>query len=334
MKRKIFLAVLVVTVCVNCSGCYLFTPSARIPKPTHFTYLHNVKTDGRLLPLELNPKNIYGMGLTYAAHLRETGQEFDGDKPPPVFKKALTALNLHGDPVSIPSKKALIESAELMEAGLGEKLEGELENLNPLLDYEGELGFVLLEEVDWRLIDDPAYSPKIGYFIANDLSARTIALLGEGMDNQYEYWGASKSFPGFLPVGKYMWVPDAQRPESVPDVEITTAVNGEIRQKQSTSDMMYTPRQMLLYITQEYPESLPGKGDMVLTGTPGGVALQVPAWKAWLADILNLDRFSKLTFSIMSAKNNKKFLKPGDTVEVSAGILGNVKTQITRNIPN
>jgi len=188
----------------------------------------------------------------------------------------------------------------------------------------------LLEDVDWQRIEDPDYAPPLGYFIANDISARTIAILGEGKNNRYEYWGASKSFEGFLPVGTQMWIPDSHEPDSILSTVITTKVNGKIRQKQSTTDMIYTPRQMLLFISEKYPDNLPRKGDAVLTGTPGGVAMQVPVWKGWLADTLGLDRFVKLASSIGFAKKSKKFLKPGDVIEVSGGILGEVKTEIVR----
>ena len=94
-------------------------------------------------------------------------------------------------------------------------------------------------------------------------------------------------------------------------------------------DMVYTPREMLRFIYERFTDELPQKGDIVLTGTPGGVAFQVPVWKSWLSDILNLDRFVKLVASFGSGKSNKKFLKPGDIVEVSGGVLGAVTVIIT-----
>ena len=68
-----------------------------------------------------------------------------------------------------------------------------------------------------------------------------------------------------------------------------------------------------------------------MTGTPGGVALQIPEWKVWLANILDLDRFTRLLFSILSGRSDRKFLKPGDVIEVSGEILGNLKTRIVLN---
>ena len=133
MKKRIFFAILIVTICINCSGCYLFTPFARIPKPAGFNHLWTEETEGQLFPLKLDPKNIYGMGLTYTSHLKETGSEFNPDKPPPVFRKSLLSLNQSGKPVNMPTKEDLINCAEGIETGLGEKVDKKFEKLSPLL---------------------------------------------------------------------------------------------------------------------------------------------------------------------------------------------------------
>jgi len=328
--RRPLLFLLVIALSFTLSGCYWFTPLARIPRPAEFQYLWESSADGEFMQLELNPARIYGMGLTYASHLRETGSEFDPDKPPPVFKKSLSSLNRTSGPIKVPTREDLITCADQIEPGLGKVIDKRFKRLLPLLDYEGELAFILLEDVDWQRIEDSGYIPRLGYFLANDISARAIAVLGEGKANRYEYWGASKSFPGFLPIGQRIWAPHEHVQDSILSTTITTRVNGKIRQRQSTDDIMYTPREMLMYIEQAYPDDLPRKGDVVLTGTPGGVAMQVPAWKAWLANVLDLDRFTKLLFAILSGGRDRRFLKPGDEVVVSADILDSVKTKITQ----
>ena len=330
MRQSTLFISLLILISLICSGCYLFTPLSRLPLPANFYCLGTQENEGGLLPLTLQPKHIYGVGLTYATHLKETGSEFDPDKPPPIFKKEIVSLNRSGAPVNVPTRQDLIACAEHIEPGLGMKIDKKFKQLPPLLDYEGELAFILLEDVDWQKIDDPDYTLKLGYFLANDISVRTIAVLGEGKTNRYDYWGASKSFPGFLPVGTKMWVPNIRRPNSILCTVIKTEVNGKVRQSQSTCDMMYTPREMLLFISKKYHDAFPQKGDIVLTGTPGGVAMQVPAWKVWLADILNMDRFARLRSSIVSSKKNKRFLKSGEVVKVSGGILGEIETQIVQ----
>ncbi len=61
-----------------------------------------------------------------------------------------------------------------------------------------------------------------------------------------------------------------------------------------------------------------------MTGTPPGVAFQVPYWKRKLADILHLSRFTKLETVMASQRNNPAFLKKGDVVSHTAGPLGSV----------
>jgi 2-keto-4-pentenoate hydratase/2-oxohepta-3-ene-1,7-dioic acid hydratase in catechol pathway len=309
-------------------GCSPISQVSHLPKPADFVRVGVQKSEGRLVPLELHPESIFGMGLTYADHIKETGSHFDPRKAPPVFRKKMVSFNPCARPVRVPSRRDLINCADSVEPGLGKRLEKDFKQLPPLLDYEGELGFVLLEDVDWNKVRDPGYAPAIGYFIANDLSARIVAVLGEGMTNRYDYWEASKSFEGFLPVGSTMWIPEVHAANAIFSTVIMTKVNGEVRQEDWTTNMIYTPRQMLVFIADTYPDDLPRKGDIVLTGTPSGVGMRVPAWKAWLSDVLRLDRFTKLGFLIRSAGKQNRFLKPGDVVVVSGGILGEVKTEI------
>jgi 2-keto-4-pentenoate hydratase/2-oxohepta-3-ene-1,7-dioic acid hydratase in catechol pathway len=310
-----------------CAGCAQLWS---IPRPADFDCLELDERHGWLVPLELQPGRIYGLGLTYASHARETGSSLDPAPPPPVFRKGIGSLNLLGSPVRVPSRGEIIAALEEVEPGLGGRVDAKFEYLPPLLDYEVELAFVLLEDVECEMLDDPGYRPGVGYFLANDISARAVAILGEGRPNRIDFWGASKSFPGFLPIGTHVWIPHSGNPDSCPCVELTTAVNGELRQSASTRELMYTPRRMLKLICDRYSGDPPRKGDVVLTGTPGGVALQVSPWKARAADFLGLDRFTKLSSTIRSAGRDRRFLKPGDDVVVSGGILGEVRTAIVR----
>ena len=99
-------------------------------------------------------------------------------------------------------------------------------SLPALLDYEVELGFVLLEDIPWENLKDEQYIPKIGFFIGNDLSARSLAVLGEGKANRYDYWGVSKGFLGFTPISEKVWIPNEFKANSLPCIMIETFVNG------------------------------------------------------------------------------------------------------------
>lgn len=284
---------------------------------------------GRLLPLELRPARVYGVALSYAGHARETGSLFRPPEGPAVFRKSPASVNA-GGPARMPSRADLLAALERLEPGLGHRADRAFPRLAPLLDYEAELAFVLLDDVDWARIDEPAYAPRLGFFVANDLSARAVAVLGEGRPDRYDYWGVSKSFPGFLPVGRSMWVPAEPSLDAVPCVTLTAVVNGETRQRETTGRILYTPRAMLKAAAAAFPRNPPGRGDAVLTGTPGGVALRVPAWKTALANLLRLDRFRRLASVLGTAERSGLFLSPGDDVTVSAGPLGSVTTRIVR----
>jgi 2-keto-4-pentenoate hydratase/2-oxohepta-3-ene-1,7-dioic acid hydratase in catechol pathway len=325
-KKRVILATPIILVAAIATYL-LIPPDYQQLRPAGFDLITENDSNGQLIPLELAPANIFGLGLTYSSHIKETASPYNPKSPPVIFRKEVRALQ-DAATVKIPSNKDVLTAIDTVEPGLGQKIEKKFDRLPLLLDYEVELAFVLLEEVDWPRMNDPEYAPKLGYFIANDLSARSIAVLGEGQTNRYDYWGASKSFPGFLPVGKVMYVPDHQHANSVFATTLTTKVNGQLRQQQSTTDMIYTPKQMLHFIAKKYPNNRPQKGDIVLTGTPGGVAIQIPAWKAKLGRLLQLNRFIKLASILRSNTDNPDFLSPGDQITISGGILGQIQTQL------
>ncbi|MEM1414599.1 MAG: fumarylacetoacetate hydrolase family protein, partial [Myxococcota bacterium] len=280
--------------------------------------------EGRLVPLEA-PLRTFGIGLSYAAHIEETAASFDPAAIPPVFAKD-TAASRDGAVTAFPSPEVLIAEAEAFEPGLGAQLEALGGELDPLLDYEVELGIVLLEDVDPADLERPAYAPPLGFFVANDLSARALAILGEGRPDRIAYWGVSKSLAGLLPVGDRAFVPDEAHPAGVPCVTLETRVNGELRQRQSTRDLVYTPKDMLRFVHARFPDVPLARGTVVLTGTPGGVAIATPRWKARLAQLLGMDRFAKLGIKL---RDRERFLAPGDLVGVRAEGLGAVSVTIT-----
>ncbi|MBL8018139.1 MAG: fumarylacetoacetate hydrolase family protein, partial [Leptospirales bacterium] len=270
------------------------------------------------------PGHIYGIGLSYARHIEETAHEFDNAKPA-VFRKAAHTL-IRGDGTAPYPAKELFNQAEQFEPGLGQKLSKEFPDLVPLLDYEVELGFLLLRDIHSEDLQRSDFVPEVGYFIANDLSSRSLAVMGEGQTNRYEYWGMSKSFPGFLPVTTQIWIPSKHEADAIPCINLETRVNGAIRQSERTSDMIFSPLTMLRAIHATYPEDSLKRGDRIIMGTPGGIALETPRWKARLAQLLRFDRFTRLKFILKSRQD--RFLKPGDQVSVSGEWLGSITTEI------
>ncbi len=310
---------LVVLIALLALGYYLFRPLAHKPVPARL-HCYDI-AQGSYVSLEAPPE-AFGVGLSYAAHIEETASSFDPHAAPPIFRKDPKALVRTDATVAMPTPKQIAQAANALESGLGDALLQERPEVSALLDYEVEMAFVLLQDLSPDALADPAFAPELGFFIANDVSARTLAILGEGRPNRLDYWGVSKSFPGFMPVADRAWVPNETRPNGVPCVVIETTVNGEVRQQQSTDDLIYTPVQMLRFIHAKYPESGLKKGTFVLTGTPGGVALNTPRWLVRLGNLIGLSRFKKLAAKLDG--DTSRFLKPGDRVVTRGTGLGKV----------
>ncbi|MCD7782075.1 MAG: fumarylacetoacetate hydrolase family protein [Methanosphaera sp.] len=121
------------------------------------------------------------------------------------------------------------------------------------LDYEGELGIVIIDEINRNTpIDDF----NIAYTIVNDVTARDL----QEKDGQ---WTRAKSFDTFCPIG-----PVVTTDINPLDQVITTSVNGEVRQDSNTSKMIFTPKKLVRYISNIMKLN---PGDVIATGTPPGV---------------------------------------------------------------
>jgi 2-keto-4-pentenoate hydratase/2-oxohepta-3-ene-1,7-dioic acid hydratase in catechol pathway len=326
MKRILLGVAAALLLSLAALGYFLLRPLSPAPVPAEFQCYD--LGQGAYVPLDA-PSQAFGIGLSYAGHIEETASSFDPDAAPPVFVKSRTSLVRSGDKVPFPTPQVLIEGADSLEIGLGKTLRGDFPDLAPLLDYEVEMGLVLLEDIDPSRLDDPSFAPRLGFFIANDLSARSLGILGEGRANRHAYWGLSKSFPGFMPVGDKAWVPENPTPNGIPCVEIESLVNGEVRQHQSTADLIYTPAQMLRFIHGKFPEAPLLKGTIVLTGTPGGVAMRTPRWLVRASNLVGLSRFRKLATKLDG--DTSRFLQVGDEVTVRGQGLGKVSVTIAAN---
>jgi len=307
----------------------LFQPFMSLPVPGDFECLSAQAGHGERKSWEFRPRHIFGMGLTYAGHIRESAGIYKTGMRPPVFLKSASALNTENT-VKLPSREDLLNQWRTVDAGFAEQVQSKVTDLPALMDYEVELGLVLLDDISRAQLRDPAFAPNIGFFIANDITARTIVVANETDATLNQYLGLSKSFPGFLPVNPEIWVPYVATPQSLLCTELTTRVNGEVRQRQKTSDLIYTPKEMLQFITEAYPDMELLKGDLVLTGTPAGIALQVPAWKQRLSQVVNLDRETKLAIVLGNNLENDRFLKAGDRVTVGATGFSEKTVQVIR----
>jgi len=209
---------------------------ARIAAAAHAGELTRVDADGARIGAPIaRPSAIICVGMNYAAHAAESGAE-----PPKnvvIFHKTPNTIAGPNDDVAIPrgSQKT---------------------------DWEVELGVVIKSRASY--IDGPAdaLSYVAGYVLANDLSEREWQLEISGGQ-----WGKGKSAPGFSPIGPWLVTPDEV---DLSDLRLRSWVNGEPRQDSTTGDMIFDVPYIVWHLSQFMVLE---PGDLILTGTPAGVAL-------------------------------------------------------------
>jgi 2-keto-4-pentenoate hydratase/2-oxohepta-3-ene-1,7-dioic acid hydratase in catechol pathway len=181
------------------------------------------------------PSAVICIGMNYAAHAAESGSA--PPEVPIVFMKTPNTVVGPFDPVTIPpgSEKT---------------------------DWEVELGVVVGRRA-YRL-DSPEQSMDhvAGFVVGNDLSERSWQLEVSGGQ-----WSKGKAAPGFCPVGPWLVTPDEVDHHAL---RLRSWVNGEARQDSTTADMVFDVERLVWDLSQ-YLALEPG--DLVLTGTPQGVAL-------------------------------------------------------------
>jgi acylpyruvate hydrolase len=120
------------------------------------------------------------------------------------------------------------------------------------LDYEGELAIVM-----------GAGGEIAGYAVADDVSARDL-------QRREPQWTRAKGADTFCPWGP--WVTTADEVPHPEDLSLRTWVNGELRQDSRTSDLIFSCRQLVDFITETCTLA---PGDLILTGTPSGVGMSM-----------------------------------------------------------
>ena len=147
-----------------------------------------------------------------------------------------------------------------------ERLSGPLDDIvvhdcaQPMLDYEGELAFVVGKDAK-DVSEEDALDYILGYMVANDVSARNLVT----MEVAFNQMGHSKSFDSFGPIGPS--VASAKLIDPL-KLHLITRVNGEVRQDTATTDMVWKVEQLMAWLTKNRTIK---KGTVVMTGTPSGV---------------------------------------------------------------
>ena len=182
------------------------------------------------------PPSIICIGMNYAAHAAESGSA-----PPEhlvvFFKKPNTAVG-RADPILVPRG-------------------------SDRLDWEVELAVVIGAEGRYLDTDDDALAIVAGYALVNDLSERTFQV-----DISGGQWSKGKCATDFSPFGPWIATPDeVGDPQSL---RLRSWVNDEPRQDSSTADMVFPVARIVRELSAVMVLE---PGDVILTGTPEGVAL-------------------------------------------------------------
>ncbi|BEV02530.1 fumarylacetoacetate hydrolase family protein [Novosphingobium olei] len=219
----------------------------------------------RLLPVVPNPGKILCIGLNYATHVAETGR--DQKEYPAVFTRWADTLVADGEPLLRP-----VESTRF--------------------DYEGELA-VVIGKGGRRIARANAMAHVAGYSVFNDASVRD-------WQRHNIQFTPGKNFPATGAFGPALVTPDAVADLS--SQRVTTTLNGQVVQDQPISDLIWDIPFLIEYCST-FTELHPG--DVIATGTPGGVG---------------------------DKRNPPLYMKAGDRVEVSIGSIGTLSNPVNDEI--
>lgn len=220
-----------------------------------------------LLPPIPDPEKVLCIGLNYRDHVDEAqavNPELGSQPDPIVFSKFKSALIGDGEAIVIPRAAP------------------------DMIDWEGELAVVIGSRCS-RVSSADALDHVAGYTVLNDVSARDVQLASP-------QWLMGKSFDTSGPCGPCIVTTD-----EVPDpqeLSLTTTVNGEVMQHTTTALMINPVARLIEYISSLIT-LVPG--DIIATGTPGGVGY---------------------------SRDPKVFLAAGDTVKVSIEGVGELTNPV------
>ena len=175
-----------------------------------------------------DPSKIVCIGLNYKDHAAELNLELP--ESPVIFIKPSTTVNRADGIIIYP-------------------------RISKQVDYEGELAVVIGKDA-MQLSVEEADNHIFGYTVINDVTARDFTL----KDGQ---WTRGKSCDGFAPIG-----PCIETDLDPLNQRIVTKVNGEIKQNSNTNQMIFSPQEIISYVSQTMTLKA---GDVIATGTPPGV---------------------------------------------------------------
>lgn len=202
-----------------------------------------VKADRILSPVTQDARFVC-QATNYASHVKEVGGDPAAVINNVVFTKASSCI--------APADADIIRPPHVR-----------------LLDYEIELGLVLKRGFSGpEIITEGTLADWIGgLVIVNDVTARDVQI-------SHMQFHKSKSYRTFGPVGPWLVLPSTVELARWSELELVLAVDGEERQRSVAGDMIFKPAETLAELSRIMDMA---PGDLIATGTPGGVALHPPS---------------------------------------------------------
>lgn len=182
-----------------------------------------------------DPSKILCIGLNYRDHAEEQNKPLP--EKPLVFSKPQSAVIARGENIVLPDPA-----------------------FETFTDSEAELAIVIGRRAS-RVSEEMAYEHVAGYTVINDVSGRDT-------QKAEKQWTRAKGFDTFAPMGPWIVTRD-----EIPDphsLDVVCRVNGEVRQQSNTRNLIFTVPFLVSYLSQTMT-LLPG--DVIATGTPGGVGI-------------------------------------------------------------
>jgi 2-keto-4-pentenoate hydratase/2-oxohepta-3-ene-1,7-dioic acid hydratase in catechol pathway len=217
---------------------------------------HTVNTfldpaDVRFLPPVPRPPKLIALAGNYSEHIKEAGAKLGLSESP----RTTTVPR----PFLMPPTAATATQTEIP----WPKYSNEV-------DYEIELAVMIGKHAKCVSIDD-ALHHVAGYCIANDVSARSVTFC-EGRTkrpwDEFFDWLNGKWSDGFLPLGP--WLTTADEIADPNNLEMELTVNGRVRQKANTSQMIFSVAEVISFVSHLMTLE---PGDVIATGTPHGVGM-------------------------------------------------------------
>ena len=191
---------------------------------------------GSLKDVQMGPpvtgsRNCFAVGLNYRNHAEESGMEIPPF--PMIFTKHTSCSNGPFDNIEMRSD---------------------------IVDYEAEL-VVVIGKQGKNISNDEAWNHVAGLTVGQDISDRSVQF--HATPPQFNL---GKSFDTFGPIGPILVSPDQFEDKS--SLNLECSVNGELRQKDNTNDLIFDIPYIISYVS-EFITLEPG--DLIFTGTPAGV---------------------------------------------------------------